>query len=142
MFIDTTYTNDNDKMLITDLVGKPYSFIKSFKMKGVGSKRMIIEDVSLNLKQYMNSISDPNYANIELRESGIIVYINKGLKNFSWVIPYYQLVLYKSNSLSIHANGRFIRFKNNQMLKENKKFFSKMINQKIKYNNKYKFQDS
>jgi len=89
----------------------------------------------------MNSISDPNYANIELREGGIIVYINKGLKNFSWVIPYYQLVIYKSNGVSIHADGRFIRFKNDKMLKENKKFFSKMINQKIKHNNNYKFQD-
>ena len=72
-------------------------------MKGIGSKRMIIDNVSINLKQYMNSVSDVNYANIELRTGGILIYINKGLQNFTWAIPYYQLVIYKSNGASIHS---------------------------------------
>ncbi|GAA4940603.1 hypothetical protein GCM10023314_11760 [Algibacter agarivorans] len=109
-------------------------------MNGIGSKRMIIDNVSINLKQYMNSVPDANYANIELRTGGILIHINKGLQNFTWAIPYYQLVIYKSNGASIHAAGRFVHFKNNKTFQENKNFFRKMLDEKIKYDKQYDFE--
>ncbi|SFZ91379.1 hypothetical protein SAMN05428642_10232 [Flaviramulus basaltis] len=140
MILDSTNTNKENKVIIEDLVGRSFTLFESFKMKGIGSKRMIIEEVSPNLKSYLNVVSDINYANIELRPGGILIYINKGLKNFTWAIPYYHLVLYKINGASIHAQGRFIRFKNNKTFKENKSFLSKMLDQKIKYDLQYNFQ--
>lgn len=140
MVLDSTYSNKENKLLIRDLVGKPFSFLESIRMKGVGSKRMIIGDVSPNLKSYLNLVSDINYANIELRTGGIIIYINKGLKNFTWAIPYYHLVIYKVNGASIHAQGRFIRFKNNKTFRENKTFFDKLLDEKIRYDMQYDFQ--
>ncbi|GAA4281689.1 hypothetical protein [Gaetbulibacter aestuarii] len=140
MILNSTYKNKEEKQLLEDLVGKPFSFLESFKMGGIGSKRMIIRDVSPNLQNFINKVSDINYANIELRKSGILVYINKGLQNFTWAIPYYQLVMYKTNGASIHAQGRFIQFKNNKTFKENKSFFEKMLDQKIKYDMQYNFQ--
>ena len=101
---------------------------------------MFIDDVSPNLKQYLNTISDVNYANIELRSAGIIIYINKGLENFTWAIPSYQLVIYKTNGASIHAQGKFIHFKNSKTFKENKSFFDKMLDEKVKYDIQYNFQ--
>ena len=139
MILDTTHNVREHKQIITDLIGKPFSLLDTIKLKGIGSKRMIIEDVSINLKQYVNSVQDISYANIELRTAGIIIHINKGLKNFSWVIPYYQLVIYKTNGLSIHAQGKYIHFKNNIMFKENKFFFEKLLNEKIKHDLKYDF---
>jgi hypothetical protein len=106
-------------------------------MKGIGSKRMIIEDVSPNMKAMMNKVSDINYANIELRPKGILVMINQGLKNFTWIIPFYQLVIYKTNGSSIHAQGRFVRFRNSKTFRENKKFFDKLLDQKVKYDMEY-----
>ena len=141
MILDSTHPNKEHKKIIEDLVGKPFSFFQSVKMKGVGSKRMIIEDVSPNLKEYMNKIDDLNYANIELRTEGILIYINKGLKNYTWIIPYYQLVLYKTNGTSIHAQGRFIHFRNNRTFKENKPFFDKLLNEKVTYDERYNFQN-
>lgn len=140
MILNSTYHNKKHKQLLIDLVGKPFSFFEAFKMKGIGSKRMIINEVSPNLQSYMNQISDVNYANIELRAKGIIIFINKGLKNFTWAIPYYQLVMYKTNGASIHAQGKFIHFKNNKTFKENKLFFNKMLDEKIKYDQQYNFQ--
>lgn len=140
MVLDSTYSNKENKLLIRDLVGKPFSFLESIRMKGFGSKRMIIGDVSPNLKSYLNLVSDINYANIELRTGGIIIYINKGLKNFTWAIPYYHLVIYKVNGASIHAQGRFIRFKNNKTFRENKTFFDKLLDEKIRYDMQYDFQ--
>ncbi len=45
MILETTHTNKENIELINDLVGKPFSFLQSLRMKGIGSKRMIIDDV-------------------------------------------------------------------------------------------------
>ena len=37
-------------------------------MGGVGSKRMMIDEVSPGFLKYMNTVSDINYGNIELRK--------------------------------------------------------------------------
>lgn len=140
MILNSTYKNNDEKQILNDLVGRSFTLFESLKMKGVGSKRMIINDVSPNLVQYLNLVSDANYANIELRSGGILIYINKGLKNFTWAIPYYQLVIYKTNGASIHAQGKFIHFKNSKTFKENKSFFDKMLDEKIKYDMQYNFQ--
>lgn len=139
MILETTYNNKEQEELINDLVGKSIGFLQSFKMNGTGSKRMIIDDVSINMIDYVNSVADATYANIELRPIGILIRINKGLRNFTWVIPYYQLVIYKTNGSSIHAQGRFIHFKNNITFRENKSFFNKMLNEKVNYDSQYSF---
>jgi len=125
---------------MNDLLGKPYSFVKAIKLGGVGSKRMIIDAVSPGFLKLINAVSDINYGNIELRDKGIVIHINKGLKNFSWAIPYYQLHTYKTEGFSIHAQGNFVRFKSNKLLKENKNFIDKIINCKIENNKQYDFQ--
>jgi hypothetical protein len=139
MLLETTYSNKENKEIINDLVGKPFSLIQSIRLRGVGSKRMIVDEVSPNLTNIINKVSDINYANIELRPKGILIMINKGLRNFTWVIPYYHLVIYKTNGSSIHAQGRFIHFKNNKTFKENKSFFDKLMDEKIKFDEQYDF---
>lgn len=140
MIFNTTHNNKEDTATINSLLGKSYNFITAIKLGGVGSKRMIIDAVSPGFLKVLNAVSDVNYGNIELREKGIIVHINKGLKNFSWPIPYYQLHTYKTEGFSIHAHGNFVRFKNNKLLQENKKFLAKIINLKIENNKQYDFQ--
>ena len=139
MILNSTHANKEHKQLLVDLIDKPFSFLESLRMKGIKSKRMTIKDVSPNLKPYMNFVSDNNYVNIELRKKGVLIYINRGLQNFTWVIPYYQLVVYKTNGSSIHAQGKFIHFENNKTFKENKKFFDKMLDEKVKYDMQYNF---
>lgn len=141
MIYNTTHTNKEADAMFNDLLGKPFSFLQSIKMKGTGSKRMMIDEVSPNFLKYINSVSDINYGNIELREKGILLHINKGLQNFSWAIPFYQLHMYKTTGFSIHAQGNFVRFKNNKLLKENKKFLDKIINLKIENDKEYDFYD-
>ena len=137
MIFSTTHTNKEAKELTNDLLGIPFSLYQSLKMGGIGSKRMIIEETSQNIVDYTNKISDVNYANIELRPEGIIVLLNKGLNNYNWVIPFRQLVIYKTDRLSIHAQGKYICFKNNLLYKENKKFIAKMIDLKTTHQEKY-----
>jgi len=140
VILDSTHPDKKHKQIIEDLVGKRFTFLQSLKRSGVGSKRMIITDVSPNMKQYLNLVDDINYANIEMRTGGILIYINKGLRNYTWIIPYYQLVIYKTNGTSIHAQGKYIHFKNNKTFKENKAFFDKLLEEKVKHDEQYKFE--
>ncbi len=139
MIFNTTYKNKDATATINDLVGKSYSFLESIKMKGVGSKRMIVDDVSVGFKNILNTVSDINYGNIEIRKKGVLVHITKGHQNFSWAIPFYQMHIYKTNSFSIHAQGNFVRFKNNKLLKENKKFLDRLLDLKIDNEENYDF---
>lgn len=139
LILNTTHTNKEHKELINSSVGKAFSFIESIKRRGIGSKRMIIDKVSPNLDYYINKVADINYANIELRPKGILIHINKGLQNYTWTIPYYQLVIYKINGSSIHAQGKFIHFRNNKTFKENKMFFNKLLDEKVKFDMQYNF---
>lgn len=137
MLLNTTHRNEDHTKQINKLVGPPFTFWQTIRMKGVGSKRMIIDETSPNLNSILNVVADLNYANIELRPKGILVLINKGLQNFTWVIPYYQLNWFKTKGVSIHAQGRYIHFRNNKTAKENKAFFDKLLNEKIKYDDEY-----
>ena len=137
MVLDTTHYNKEHKLLIDEFVGQSYSFWETFKRGGVGSKRMIVDQLSPNLSFISNSVSDINYANIELRKKGVLIHITKGLKNFTWAIPFYQLVFYKTNFTSIHAQGKFIHFKNSKTFKENKTFFKNLMQEKIDFDQQY-----
>lgn len=137
MILNTTHYNADHKQIIADLIGSSFSLVQKLKLGGIGSKRMIIDEVSPNLRYMINSVSDINYANIELRPKGVLILINKGLKNFTWVIPYYQLVIYKTNGSSIHAQGSFVHFRNSTTFRENKKFFAKLLDEKVKYDMEY-----
>ncbi|MCR8667988.1 hypothetical protein NO995_09870 [Aestuariibaculum sp. M13] len=139
MILDTSYTNKANNELINDLVGRPYSIFEKLKLRGVGSKRMIIEQASPNFKPFLNSNSNINYANLELRPKGLLIRFNKGLQTFTWIIPFYHLTLFKINGSSIHAQGKFIHFKNNITFKENKNFFKKLIDRKLQFDKQYNF---
>jgi len=140
VIFNTTHTDKETSKEIDTLLGKPFTLLQSIKLKGTGSKRMIIDEVSVGFKNIINTVSDLNYGNIELREKGILIHINKGLRNFSWAIPFYQLHIYKTSDFSIHAQGNFVRFKSNKLLKENKKFIEKLMDCKIKNDEQYDFQ--
>ncbi|MDG1394212.1 MAG: hypothetical protein P8P55_05245 [Flavobacteriaceae bacterium] len=138
MVLDTTYYNKEHRQLLENFVGKPYSFFETIKRGGVGSKRMIVDKVSPNLNSILNTVSDLNYANIEMRKKGILIHVTKGQKNFTWAIPFYHLVVYKTDGMSIHAQGKFIHFKKSRNFYENKGFLRSLLEEKIQFDEQYK----
>ena len=134
MIYNSTYT-DIEKDIETDnLVGKKYNLIKSIRLRGIGSKRLIVEELGINFKKLIQQKNDIIYSNIELRKKGIIVYVVDGQKRFTWVIPYYKLVIYKTPSFSIYSNGNFIRYSNKLNHKQNLVFFKKVLDHKFNFN--------
>ena len=134
MIFNSTYTDKEKELEVKKLIGKKYGLISSIRLNGVGSKRLIVQETSQNLKKIIIQKSDLIYSNIEIRPGGVIVYIAEGLNRYSWVIPYYKLVIYKTPNYSIHSEGDFIRFSNNVNVKENLKFFKKLLKHKILHN--------
>ena len=47
------------------------------------------------------------------------------------------LVTDKTNGSSVHAQGRFVHFANSKTFRENKKFFDKLLNEKVNYDSQY-----
>jgi len=139
MIIDITNPNSNHNELIKDLVGKPFSFIQALKMKGIVCKNLMIDEVSPNMKDYLYDQRDKNSADLELRRFGIVIKINNGTKFYAWVVPFHQMVIYKANGISIHAQGRYIRLGFNKGNTKIKACFDKLMDLRLKYKLQHSF---
>ena len=127
MIYNRTYFNKDEAKEINTILGNSFSFLQILKLRGIGSSRFIVDSVSKKLSQTINEISDINYCSIELRPNGILVNITQQINLFSWVIPYYKLVIFNSNTFSIHANGSYIKMVKDKNYSNNKNFISKML---------------
>ena len=127
MVFDTTYKNENFNDESAILVGKKFSLLERMKLKGIGSSRMIIKEISSKLNLGTLKYSETDYGNIEIRPKGVIIHYTRKLERFSWVVPYYQLVIYNTQFFSIHANGNYIQFLKNNNYFANKKFINKIV---------------
>jgi hypothetical protein len=132
MIINRTYFIKDYEKEIDNILGSSFSFLKTLKLKGIGSSRFIIHSVSKNLIHTINKVSDINYCNIELRPKGIIVNITQQLNLFSIIIPYYKLVIFNSETFSIHSDETYVKLLKEKNFSNNKKFIKKMISLKNK----------
>jgi|TARA_B110000238_G_C16141407_1_gene446471 hypothetical protein len=133
MIYNRTYSDNDTENEINDLIGKSFSFLKILKLGGVGSSRFIIESASEKFLNSLNKVADINYCNIELRPKGVMVNITQQLNLHSWVIPYYKLVIFDSQSFSIHSDGLNIKLTKDRNYRNNKSFNSKMMKLKNEY---------
>ena len=127
MIINRTYFIKDYEKEIDNILGGSFSFLKTLKLRGIGSSRFIIHSVSKNLIHTINKVSDINYCNIELRPKGILVNITQQLNLFSIIIPYYKLVIFNSETFSIHSDETYVKLLKEKNFSNNKKFIKKMI---------------
>ena len=129
-----SYNDKETDKLINDEMGKPYSLIKKIKLKGIGSRRMIIEHFSDDMKHLTLKVSGIQYANIELRPKGLIIHINQGIYTYAWTVPFFRLSIYNGDYFTVHGNGNFIQFNKEKSWKENRTFLQKIMHLKSIYN--------
>ena len=132
MICNRTYFDKEDEKKINEILGDSFSFLQTLKLRGVGSSRFIVHSVSESLSHTINKVSDINYCSIELRPYGILVNITQQLNLFSLLIPYYKLVIFNSDTFSIHADGSNIKIVKDKNYLNNRNFISKMIKLKNK----------
>ena len=128
-----TYKNKEIENEINAEMGKPFGLIEKLKLGGIGSRRMIIENFSEDIKNLALKVSGIQYANIELRPNGIIVHINQGIYTHAWTIPYFRLSVFNGDFFTIHGGGSHIQFNKEKSWKENKEFLQKIVKLKSEF---------
>ena len=128
-----TYKNKETEKEINAEMGKPFGLIEKLKLGGIGSRRMIIENFSEDIKKLALKVSGIQYANIELRPNGIIVHINQGIYTHAWTIPYFRLSVFNGDFFTIHGGGSHIQFNKEKSWKENKEFLQKIVKLKSEF---------
>lgn len=118
---------------INELVGKPYGLGQRLKMGGNGSPRLIVEHYSPQLKKHFGENLSRKFANIEIRERGILIYFRNNVNDYVWPIPYYHLTIYKSENWSVHSQGLFLRMELDKGGTRIKKFFRKLMDKRSDY---------
>lgn len=126
MIFETSYLNKEFDYESDLQLGKSFGILDKLKLGGVGSSRMVIEKYSSSILPNSIQVPDINYGSIELRPKGILVHFTNQLNRYSWIIPYYRLVIFSTDYFSIHANGQFISFRKDNFYKANTKFIAKM----------------
>ncbi len=135
MLFNTTYINKEYIKESDEMLGKAFSFFEKIKMGRVSSGKLVVKEFSPKLQAENLLTTSIYYSTIELRPKGVIVHFTNGLDGYSWLIPYYRLVIYNFQTFTIHANGHFIKFEKNKNYKDNKKFIQKMIDIKNEFLN-------
>ena len=128
-----TYKNKETEKEINAEMGKPFGLIEKLRLGGIGSRRMIIENFSEDLKNLALKVSGIQYANIELRPNGVIVHINQGIYTHAWTIPYFRLSIFNGDFFTIHGGGSHIQFNKEKSWKENKEFLQKIVKLKSEF---------
>jgi hypothetical protein len=128
-----TYKNKETEKEINAEMGKPFGLIEKLRLGGIGSRRMIIENFSEDLKNLALKVSGIQYANIELRPNGIIIHINQGIYTHAWTIPYFRLSIFNGNFFTVHGGGSHIQFNKEKSWKENKEFLQKIVKLKSEF---------
>ena len=134
---NTTYFDKEIRDEINTTLGNPYGLLDVLKLGTIGSSRMIIPEESKRFVEFTQQNQDITYASIELRPKGILVYISKSYHTLSWTIPYHQLTLYKTEHLTLHCNGEFLRLKIRR--NQNKSFIKKVQDLRVTYLQQYSF---
>lgn len=137
MLYNTSFTNWNYEKESNEILGEAFSFFEKLKMGGIGSSRLVIDEISHKLKPEKMELTENSYANVELRPKGIIIHFAHRLESYSWLIPYYRLVVYSTEKYTIHSGGSFIKFKKDKNYLGNKKFLKKMMELKNSFSDSY-----
>jgi hypothetical protein len=122
--------NRNSKEFISSVrgvVGERYSFLQRLRMGGVGSSQMVVKEYSVDLSKCFGSNQDRKFVILELCEKGMIVYIKNHINDYVWLVPYYQLSIFKSDFYSVHSGGNYIKIGLESLLNKNNLEFLKKL---------------
>ena len=133
MVKNLSYNSKKIKMLLTEVVGRPLSLTERFKLRGIGSNKLVITDASKEIVELLRLDNNINYCNIEIRKNGIIIRFRSLLETYGLIIPFYKLVIYKGESkiYSFYKDSHYVKcFVDNE---SSTLFIKKVIRLKTEY---------
>lgn len=134
MLVNVSYNNPEVTKKINAMVGEPFGIIERFKRKGIGSRRGVIVEASLQIEREFHGTGNVRYCTIELRPKGILIHFRKRLEAMAWVVPFHQLSIFQNgDNFSLHAAGEFVRIGKFNSQSPDFGFLKKIGNQKHHY---------
>ncbi len=132
MLLNLSYNEKEITRKIDVELGKPFTIKERFKMRGIGSPKLILTETSIQISNLMNLDNNRNVCNIEMRPNGIIVGFRSNLNSYGLIIPYYKLVIYKGNAeeYSIYMDTYFFKFEAQAKDKSVHNFIKKVMDAK------------
>ena len=112
MIKNLSYNSKKNKAVLYERGGRPLSLIERFKLRGIGSNKLVITDASKEIVELLRLDNNINYCNIEIRKNGIVIRFRSLLETFGLIIPYYKLVIYKGESkiYSFYKDQHYVKF--------------------------------
>ena len=139
MIFDLTNAKEETIKRINELVGQSFPFFERLKLGGIGSERLLIQDASQSIRQFLKEDPALDYCNLELRPLGVIVHMHDKGKNIGWVIPYRKLNLHQQdNGLKLYCDADFIQLQKVFHGSNVDKFIKKMMKFRATYLNSIK----
>ena len=68
MIKNLSYNSKKNKAVLYELVGRPLSLIERFKLRGIGSNKLVITDASKEIVELLRLDNNINYCNIEIKK--------------------------------------------------------------------------
>jgi len=134
MIFNVSYKSKAVDSEINELVGRPFSFMERIRMRGVGTSKMEIMEISVNLGRYFQERSGSRFCYLELRPAGLLVGFQSHLKTYVLAIPFHQLsIYYNGGLLSIYSKDYSIKMKPPFNGSVDKKYLSKVLDMKTSY---------
>lgn len=111
MLYNDSYNHKDVNRQIIELVGAPYSIWTRIKMNGIGAPRTTIESASPEIQRLLELDNNASWCFIELRPKGIIIRFRSLLETYALVIPWWKLVIFKTNPQmhTLHCDAHFIK---------------------------------
>lgn len=111
MLLNDSYNHQEVNRQINESVGKSYGLIERLKMKGNGSPRIKISESSPEIERLLRLDNNTDWCYVELRPKGIIIRFRSLLETYALVIPYWKLVVYKTDSdrYTLYKDQFFVR---------------------------------
>jgi hypothetical protein len=128
MIRNTSYNDKEIRQEMNEYVGKPFSLIKRFRIRGNGSPRFRIVDASEKINEILARNKNMiNYCNMELREGGVVVGFRSILETYSWSIPYYKLSIHSTGKkYTVYSDTEHITIENDHRSEVNRSFMKKL----------------
>lgn len=137
MIIHNGISDKETATKIDQLLGEDLSIFKKIISGTCESKLLNISHISPHFRIPSDEIDNYQHGKLEMRPNGILVHLLYGVQKISWAIPFYQLVIYKTDVLSIHGQGYVVKFHCDTFYQNNEEFINQVIQNKNNFLDQY-----
>ena len=128
MFFNVSYNKKEINDQIRELVGPSFPLMKRLRLRGIGSQRFLVLEANAEVMSILEKTTNLKFCNVELRQTGIVVWFRVKLHNYILALAYNSLSISNSTEfLSIISGKWHLKLSPAHNAKLNTNFIEKML---------------